>query len=205
MKNHLKKSEGFTLLELLVALSIFSILSVMAYGGLKTVINTKESTQQAADRIAEIQLFMTRVSNDLRQAIPRKARNNFGDFMFSMQSQDASNDGMEWSRAGYRNPAQLQRSNIQRVSYKLKQQELFRITWPVLDRAQDTEAIESMVLSNIESLEWRFLNHENEWLTDWPEEGEKAEFNPLPKAVELNIELQDWGKIRRLVLLANNL
>jgi len=38
----------------------------------------------------------------------------------------------------------------------------------------------------------------------WPEEGDKAELYPLPKAVELTLELQDWGKIRRLILLVNS-
>ncbi len=196
---------GFTLLELLVALSIFSVLSVMAYGGLHTVITTKESTQQAADRIAEIQLVMMRISNDLRQAISRKIRDEYGDFLYAMQSGNNSNETMAWTRAGYRNPARLKRSHVQRVAYKFEQQKLIRITWPVLDRAQDTEAMETEVLSNIDSVEWRFLNNEAEWLSTWPEEGTKAGLYPLPKAVEISIELRDWGKIRRLILLASDL
>lgn len=200
MKKNNNFSSGFTLLELLVALSIFSILSVMAYGGLQTVITTKQSSQQAAERIAEIQLVMMRVSNDLRQAVTRKVRDEHGDFLQAMQSSDQT---MAWTRLGYRNPAQLKRSNVQRVAYKLEQQKLIRVTWPVLDLAQDTEAMESEVLSKLESIEWRFLNNEKEWLSSWPEDGEKAELFPLPKAVELTIELQDWGKIRRLILLAN--
>ena len=202
--NNNKFIRGFTLLELLVALSIFSILSVMAYGGLQTVITTKQSSQQAAERIAEIQLVMMRISNDLRQAVTRKVRDEHGDFLSAMQSSKNSDETMRWTRAGYRNPARLKRSNVQRVAYKLEQQKLFRITWPVLDRAQDTEAMESEVLLNIESIEWRFLNNESEWVSAWPEEGEKAGLFPLPKAVELTLELQDWGKIRRLILLAND-
>lgn len=201
MKKNNNFSGGFTLLELLVALSIFSILSVMAYGGLQTVITTKQSSQQAAERIAEIQLVMMRVSNDLRQAVTRKVRDEHGDFLQAMQSSDQT---MAWTRLGYRNPAQLKRSNVQRVAYKLEQQKLIRVTWPVLDLAQDTEAMESEVLSKLESIEWRFLNNEKEWLSSWPEDGEKAELFPLPKAVELTIELQDWGKIRRLILMAND-
>lgn len=203
--NHKKlfSEQGFTLLELLVALSIFSILSVMAYGGLQTVISTKNSTQQAADRIAEVQLAMTRISSDLRQALPRKIRSEHGDFLHAMQSSQNSDEAMAWTRGGYRNPAQLKRSNIQRVGYKLKEKNLVRITWPVLDRAQDTESMETEILTKLESIEWRFLNDVDEWLSTWPEEGEKAEFNPLPKAVELTFELNDWGKIRRLILLDN--
>ena len=195
---------GFTLLELLVALSIFSVLSVMAYGGLQTVITTKQSTEKAADRISEIQLVMMRISNDLRQAVTRKIRDEYGDFLPAMQSSQNGDETMAWTRAGYRNPAQLKRSNVQRVAYKLEQQKLIRITWPVLDRAQDTEAMETEVLVNIESIEWRFLNGADEWVSAWPEAGTKAGLFPLPKAVELTLELQDWGKIRRLILLANN-
>lgn len=195
---------GFTLLELLVALSIFSVLSVMAYAGLQTVITTKTATQQAAERIADVQLVMMRISNDLRQTISRKIRDEYGDFIPAMQSSKNGDETMAWTRAGYRNPAQLTRSNIQRVAYKLEEEKLIRITWPVLDRAQDTEAMESEVMSNVESIDWRYLNNENEWLSSWPEEGDKANLYPLPKAVEVSLELQDWGKVKRLILVVSD-
>lgn len=205
LKKHenFKFKRGFTLLELLVALSIFSVLSVMAYGGLQTVISTKKSTDKSADRISEVQLVMTRISNDLRQAVTRKIRDEYGDFLPAMQTSKNGDEAVSWTRAGYRNPAQLKRSNVQRISYKLEQQKLIRVTWPVLDRAQDTKALEIEVLSNIDSVEWRFLNNSSEWISDWPEAGGKAEQFPLPKAVEFTFELQDWGKLRRIILLAS--
>ncbi|MCW8988402.1 MAG: type II secretion system minor pseudopilin GspJ [Gammaproteobacteria bacterium] len=201
-KIHLMR--GFTLLELLVALSIFSLVSVMAYGGLQTVIKTKNITQQSADRIAEVQLLMMRISDDLRQAVSRKIRDEYGDFLPAMQSGKNGNETIAWTRLGYRNPARLTRSNIQRVAYKLEQQKLVRITWPVLDRAQDTKELNSEVLSNVESIEWRFMNNNNEWLSTWPDEGENMVLYPLPKAVEVTLELQDWGKIKRLILVASD-
>ena len=196
--------DGFTLLELLVALSIFSILSVIAYSGLQTVISTSQSSQQAADRIAEMQLVMMRISNDLRQAVSRKVRDENGGFLYAMQWNKNGDETIAWTRSGYRNPAHFKRSNIQRVAYKLKQQELIRLTWPVLDLAQDSKVIESKVLSNVEFIEWRFLNSQNEWVSAWPEEGKEEESSP-PKAIELNLELKDWGKIQRLILLASDL
>jgi len=176
----------------------------MAYGGLQAVITKKNSTEQAADRIAELQLAMMRISTDLRQTIDRKIRDEYGDFLPSMKSSQNGDETIAWTRAGYRNPTHLKRSHVQRVAYKLDQQKLIRITWPVLDRAQDTEARETEVLVNIESIEWRFLNNKNEWVSVWPETGINAELFSLPKAVEFSLELQDWGKIRRLILLANN-
>ena len=199
-----RNKQGFTLLELLVALAIFSILSVMAYGGLKTVINSKQANQAVSDRLAEVQMAMLRITNDLRQAVPRKIRNEFGDTLYAMQINQNNDDSLEWSRAGYRNPAQLVRSHLQRVAYKFDHHTLQRITWPVLDRSVDTKEIQTEVLNKVESLHWRFLNSQNEWITSWPGEADKAEDYPLPKAVEINLELQEWGKIRRLIILVDN-
>lgn len=205
VKSHTYKKRGFTLLELLVALSIFSVLSVMAYGGLQTVITTKQSSETSSARIAELQLVMMRISNDLRQSVARKIRDEYGDFSNAMQSSSNGDGTMAWTRAGYRNPAQLNRSNIQRVAYKVEQQKLIRMTWPVLDRAQDTEVMETEVLTKVESIEWRFLNNNKEWLSSWPEQGVNTVLSPLPIAVEFTFELQDLGKFRRLILLASNI
>ena len=199
----IKMVRGFTLLELLVALSIFSVLSVMAYGGLQTVITTKQSTQKSSERIADIQLVMMRISSDLRQAVSRNIRDVYGDPLHAMQSSNNGDETVAWTRAGYRNPARLKRSHIQRVAYNVEQQKLFRLTWPVLDQAQDTEVIKTEILSNIESMEWRFLDSHTEWITSWPEEDAKVGSQSLPKAVEITFDLQEWGKIRRLILLAN--
>ena len=196
--------QGFTLLELLVALSIFSMISVMAYGGLQTVITTKNTTQEASTRIAEVQMLVMRISNDLRQAIARKVRDEHGDYISVMQLESSNQGALEWSRAGYRNPASLKRSNIQRVAYKIEENKLIRLSWPVLDRAQDTEALETEVLSKITSIEWRFFNNEKAWVSQWPQEGDKAKQYPLPRAIELNMELEDFGTIRRLILLASS-
>lgn len=204
MKFNRNKYHGFTLLELLVALSIFSMISVMAYGGLQTVITTKNTTQEASTRIAEVQMLIMRISSDLRQAIARKVRDEHGDFVSVMHLESSNQGVLEWSRAGYRNPASLKRSNIQRVAYKIEENKLIRLSWPVLDRAQDTEALETEVLSKITSIKWRFYNDENAWVSQWPHDGDKAEQYPLPKAVELNLELEDFGKIRRLILLASS-
>lgn len=199
----IKKSHGFTLLELLVAISIFSMLSVMAYGGLQAVIVTKESTEKTSSRVSEIQLVMMRISDDLRQAVSRGVRDEYGDLVAVMKL-DSTENTLEWTRAGYRNPAGLKRSNLQRIAYVIKDKKLIRISWPVLDRAPDTEAVKREVLSEVENIEWRFYNQNNEWVTEWPQNNANAVFFPLPQAVEMNIELKDFGKLRRLILLANN-
>ena len=205
MNVYFQHGKGFTLLELLVALAIFSMLSMMAYGGLQTVIETRKSSQFSSERLSQVQLAVLSITNDLRQAVLRKIRDKQGDYLFAMQSDVNGDNQLEWSRLGYRNPARLKRSHVQRVAYLNKEQKIYRMTWPVLDRAQDTTPQHREILNNVVSMEWRFLNQENRWLSSWPETGDQSAATRLPRAVEVNIELEDWGKIRRLVFLAESL
>ena len=59
MKSRLKhNAHGFTLLELLVAVAIFAVLSAMAYGGLSNVIDNSQQTETSMQRLQEIQLML---------------------------------------------------------------------------------------------------------------------------------------------------
>ena len=58
---------GFTLLELIVVLLIFSIMSILAYGGLRSVLDTRVGVEAARDRTAEFQRSYRRVRDDIRQ------------------------------------------------------------------------------------------------------------------------------------------
>ncbi len=51
----MQRQAGFTLLELLVALSIFALISAMAYGGLQSVMTTQQHTAKAAQHLADLQ------------------------------------------------------------------------------------------------------------------------------------------------------
>ena len=55
---HISNEKGFTLLELLVAMVIFSLMSVMAYGGLSNVITGNEVILQQEQQLKEIQRTM---------------------------------------------------------------------------------------------------------------------------------------------------
>lgn len=194
---------GFTLLELLIAISIFSVLSVMAYSGLKTVLDSRDASQQKAERVADIQIAMLRINNDLLHATERTVRDAFGSPISSMMTLQSGDSSLEWTRSGYSNPGEFKRSNLQRVAYKLNENNLVRVTWPVLDRTQGTEPTESILISDIESLEWNFIDQSNAASSDWPTTAAFAagRITELPRAVELLINFNDIGEIRRVILL----
>ena len=73
-----QRDEGFTLLELLVALLVFAFLAVMAYGGLQVVLEAQKRTTEQAMRLGELQVFFTILGRDVEQIIDRDIRDSYG-------------------------------------------------------------------------------------------------------------------------------
>ena len=186
-------SAGFTLLELLVALAIFALISAMAYGGLQSVMTQQRETAVRSDRLADLQKAYRIMQRDLEQIVSREIRNEFGDRIGVLVG-GSGFDGVEFSRGGHPNPAGFLRSEIQRVAYVPDQDILLRRTWRVLDRAQDTEPDEQRLVESMSLFAMRFLDQANEWQERWPPAIGLGEAAPgLPVAVEVQLELDELG------------
>ncbi len=192
---------GFTLLELLVAITVFATMSVMAYGGLRNVIDNSQASEQALARLKAVQTAISTISRDLSQVTRRDIRDEYGNrkrYLLTPQDPDAL---LEFTRGGHRNPAGLPRSHLQRVAYQLQDGKLYRLNWPQLDRAPGVEPWRSELLDQVAAVDFRFLDNRNAWHNRWPPlnaTAEAAQNPPEPRAIEITIELADWGKITRL-------
>ena len=193
MRRH--RTGGFTLIELLIALAVFAVLSVVAYGGLQVALEARQRVEAQAARLAELQLAFTVIGRDLEQAVNRPVRDEFGDRMQAMTGAGAQ---IEFTRAGWRNPAGLQRSELQRVGYILTGSELRRLSWPILDRTQGTEPRDAVLLAGVEGFELRFLDGQGQWLAFWPAPLADPQATALPRAVEVSFETERWGRVTRL-------
>ncbi len=194
---------GFTLLELLVAVVVFAILSVMAYGGLSNVIDNSQRTDESMQRLQQVQMAMLNISRDFTQLSERNIRDEYGNSNNYIMNAEGLDIFVEFSRGGRRNPAQMTRSNLQRVAYKLEQNKLSRLHWPHLDRSQEMQPYESVLLENVESAGVRYLDSNNEWHNEWPPLNASAQADgesTILTAIEFNMELQDWGELTRLFM-----
>jgi len=192
---------GFTLIELIVALSIFSVVSMLAFGGLLTIQDSREHISRASTELAKLQMAFTILERDITQIVPRGIRGEFGDPQSALIGGGLGvSQGVEFTRTGLRNPAGRPRSHLQRVGYTVKENNLVRLSWLVLDRAQDTEAAEMMLLENVESLSFRYLDTANRWTTEWPPNlTELSEVSlQIPQAIEVTLEVEGWGTLLRL-------
>lgn len=201
MRNRL--ISGFTLIELLVAITIFAILATMAYAGLNTVLNTSNYAKTQIERIIKLQLAIATISRDMIHIVARPIRDEYGDLKMSFWAASLrSNNGMEFTRGNWRNPANLLRSSLQRIAYSIQERQLLRSAWMVLDRAQDTSPAVVALLDRVDGMALRFMDTLGAWHNQWPPENvnqnNKAVEQMLPRAIEINIDLADFGRITRV-------
>ncbi len=187
-------SAGFTLLELLVALAIFSLIAIMSYNGLKVVLNTQAATEIQADSLAELQKVYLLLQRDIEQVVPRPVRDEYGDEQPAL----AGGDALQLTRGGWSNPAGRLRSSLQRVGYAYEDRHLVRYSWAVLDRAQDSEPQRQPLIGDIEEMTIRYLGTNNEWEDLWPNplaSGDGADKTSLPRAVEITLDHERFGPL----------
>ncbi|MEK6805282.1 MAG: type II secretion system minor pseudopilin GspJ [Pseudomonadota bacterium] len=190
-------SRGFTLLELVVVIAIFGVMSVMAYGGLSSVLTSRARVEEALNRTADLQKTYMRLRSDFQQVEPRPIRDEFGVEQPAFIASPGV-DRTEFTRGGWRNPLGHERSGFERVSYRLDDKKLLRETWRVLDRAQDSQPVKTELLDGVEELRWRFLDANRQWQTQWPAALPAIANSPPPLAVEITLVTRNAGELRFL-------
>ena len=196
------RGRGFTLIELLVALAIFAVLSLLAYGGLASVLDGSALAGAHSGRLGTLQRTVTRLVDDLAQAGQRPVRDAFGEPLPALGAGVGSTPALELTRGGWRNPTGQPRSSLQRIGYDLVDRTLVRRVWPVLDRAPDSTPLEQRLLDGVTAFELRFRgDRQGRWESAWPPADAPPGHPGLPLAVELALEVEGFGRITRLVLI----
>lgn len=204
MTRRLPRQAGFTLLELLVAIGVFAVFSLMAYGGLGEVLNTQAAVEASAEQTRDLQMALFRLEQDIEQARQRPISDQFGDPVPAFQL--AQDYVLGFTRGGRLNPMGRPIASLQRVAYLVRDDTLIRRSQPVLDLAQDTQSLETELLDGVVDIRWRFLDDSNEWQTEWPtlsaNTGAASIDARPPKAVELRLETKRWDELRMLYRIA---
>jgi len=196
---------GFTLIEVLVALAVFAIMSALAYGTLNQTMISAEILSARMDRLQAIQRTMRQVSQDFMQLTPRPVRDELGGTLAaSLRTNVQSGYALELTRGGWTNPIGLPRGTLQRVAYRLEDNELIRSHWNVLDRTFSNQVISVTLLDEVESIIFRFMQENGEWSEQWPP---LQRTGPLglryrPRAVQVILTLIDEGELTRLIEVA---
>lgn len=197
------QQHGFTLIEIIVAVAIFAVMSTIAMGALSNALNDAEMLTDRMDRLQAIQRSVRMITTDLGLAAPRSVRNEIGDQQLPAILSSISGDfALEVTHGGWGNPAGLPRGNQQRSAYRLEEDQLVRYHWNVLDRTFANEPIATVLLDDVQSLFFRFYGDTGEPSDVWPPQGAGNPLISRPRAVEIVLSLGDTGEITRLIEVA---
>lgn len=192
------REKGFTLLEIIVALFIFSIVSMIMVAALHSVLTSQSSTASKAERLAKLQVALLLLSRDVEQTLNRPVIDAQG----AIQGFIGQSDMMTFTHAGLANPfGQLLRTTLQRTRYQFSQNNLIRMTWPALDLTRDTTSDSRTLLTNISTAKFEYLDSKGHFQSVWPPLDQQNAI--LPRAVRVSLTLKNWGKIQEIYIIAS--
>ena len=193
---------GFTLIELLVSMAIFAVISALTLGGLNAVITQQQLASEHMEDLRRLQRTVRSLQTDLGQVYPRSVRDTLGQGAEAQLVTDGAGEFVvRLTRAGWRNPALLPRGTLQRVQYRVDEDDqLVREYWLVLDHPLGTEPRSEVLIGGVEDFRIEYLDGEDSWSEGWPPLRRATDgASGGPRAARVTLELAGWGEIERLV------
>ncbi|NOQ77638.1 MAG: type II secretion system minor pseudopilin GspJ [Methylococcaceae bacterium] len=199
----LSSQRGFTLLEILIAVAIFALVSTATFTMLQQTIKSGERFDNKAAYLVQLQRGHRLLQQDFSQVVPRSIRDEYGDALPAVMSEEGSwGTAIEFTRTGRPNPLNKPRSKLLRLRYFFDGDKVIRRTWKHLDRAPEAEYQDQIVLENVKTWQVRFLS-EKQWLASWPPETENSKTD-LPSAFEIKLTVENEREFRWLFSVFND-
>lgn len=188
------REDGFTLIEVMVSLVIFGMLSAAGVALLAFSVRAQAAANERLGEVAALRRTNALLTADLAQAVPRLFRDRAG----ATQPAFTGNAGagavaLGMVRGGWSNPDLLPRASLQRVEYRLAAGRFERIAWPHVDGAEPLPP--AVLLTGVRALHIRYRT-DGDWRTVW----DSAKPDALPQAVEVTADVDRLGPVRQLFL-----
>lgn len=196
-----KAMRGFTLLEILVALIIFGLMSVMAYRGLMIVLQSRDHLAQENRKWRAVAMLFARIEQDLNQLANRPVRDSndasTAPFVGLAVLRGEHEAMLTFTRMGYTDQASALAGPL-RSGYRLRGEVVEQLLWPAPDAAPRAVPAVNGLLENVSVLEFQYLDAAGAWHAYWPQPGGKQVF---PAAVQVVLGLKSGERIVRLFAL----
>jgi len=206
------RAQGFTLIELVVAIFILLIVTAMGYRTITDAVNNRERLREQQARLLELQTAVRVMEQDFVQLVPRPVRQPVGTEPAQPALQGGApgtNPIAALTRGGWANPSGLQRAALQRVAYLLEEGTLKREYWNVLDPTLASSTAKRDLLTHVKAVTIRYMDVSHVWQDEWPPATATTIAGPTveltlrmrPIAVEITItsDTEEWRKIVRIV------
>ncbi len=147
------KSEGFSLLEMLVAISIFSVISLSVFLTMDQYFSTTEILSQREEQFATMNRFFQMIERDVQYAVNRKVRNPYGESQATIVVGPVDDNELLSFTSSFPDYSHEGLSRLVRVSWSFHDGDIVRSYWQVLDQAQDTEPIRHKILTGVKDVQ----------------------------------------------------
>jgi len=194
--------KGFTLLEVLIAIAIFSLISLSSFSIFDTVLSGDEIAKQRSERHNELQRAFLIIERDITQIARRSVRLNgeapLESFLQTSGDSFVSDEqALAFVRHGWTNPGLLlPRSDMQTVAYRIVDETLERLHFNFVDVVVGEEPKVRLLMSDVSELAFEYYDGKK-WQKIWSE-------NFLPLAIAIEVNTKDYGIIRRQFLVAGS-
>ena len=193
---------GMTLLEVLVAMSIFSIIAIAAYTALETGLTIQSRLKQERDFWRTFETVVQVLENDLSQAVNRSPRIPGAGERPAFRGAQGNRsqlrgEFLRFTSGGFSSFRSGPASPYRRIAYQLREQTLYRTVWAHPDMPYGLEGAESALLDDLEEIRLRYLIGKR-WVNNWNLDAYQINSDDLPKALEIRLEFKDGDKYLRV-------
>jgi len=196
---------GLTLIELIVAVALLAVITTMAYRGLDSVSRSSTRNLAEGEYWQGVALLFERLASDVAQPVRRPVRAGTDKAEALPEWWGRSVAGAGEATGSDPAAAQLEftRKSPQgrdevRLGYRLREDKVELLLWPVLDRAPGTRPEVYVLLEGVSSLRFRHMDSSGAWQDVWPVAGVAG---ALPRALAVEITLKDGVTLQRLFAL----
>jgi general secretion pathway protein J len=184
------KRNGFTLVEMLVALLIFGMIAAAGVGLLRFSVDVQAATKARLEALAEERRIEALIASDAAQAVSRITRNEAGD---TVQAFDGDASGFTLVRAGVDPLEDPTRPGLQKVAYGLEGGRLVRRTWAMLDGSRANAP--AVLAERVARLTLRYRSKDG-----WREVWDPIRPDLMPRAIEMIVRPVKGPEMRYVFL-----
>jgi general secretion pathway protein J len=193
------KVHGFTLIELMVAIMIFAIISVLAYRTISTLVTTKQVVTKAQDKWGSLANAIFRIDNAWNRAVPLVIRDGSGNILPAVLGQNKLNTSydaqLEITENGYIGDEVYGSTPPKRIGFRFVDGKLYLVTWPVLNRVLTTRPQLNLLLDNVADFKVTYFYPDRNWRDTWP--GDISNIANIPPGMKVDIKMKSGDEIIR--------
>lgn len=194
-----KYQQGFTLIELMVAVIIFAVISVISYRTLSSLVTTKDVIESAQQKWGGVGNAVNWIASSWNKSIPLVVRDENGILIPAIMGKDHL-DGkfdaqLELTASGSIGDPTYGSLPPSRLGFRFDDGKLYLVTWPVLNRVLSTTPQLDILMNNINAFKVEFLYSDRQWRQTWPPSG--ANLDQMPLGLKVTITLKSGEEVVR--------